>query len=681
MPLSGIARNRRSSFSEAFSGSQTLQSSLLTQSAIREGVAAGGRRGKTPHRPPLSHPKGHAVQAMQATSPCLRRGTYCPVERQHRLRALEPFAQRGLSNLLSDKRATRLLLQLLLNDMDRIGQPRDSYQPTYEDFLSDDSDPNPGMPGQAMNFSSQLKDLVVGNKTQDLQSLIQQQPDAWSAISSEELGNLLLAAVKKGYSKIVVELIQKSAAGKAAAIPMETQLELLKEARCARSSSEEMSALLNTLLPDADFPVQHLEQLFKKACAQGQHALATELSAYKNDFVKNRERRYELAIHDAAAAGDLAKLQKELDAKLGIPPLDNSLSGVAWFFNALHRWVMEIFSADAAKALVNQQMGNVSLLHAAVASNNAESVFLLLEKGADISALDRHGRTALMRAREQSSNDIENLLTQRHALEGAPVPARVPLSTQAAAGRDTVAAQASPTDESAAGRSRYRDAVKTFKTLFPDIASVLLQSEDLARELNDSKPMSLAQAELFTAGYMADFQPPQALDVRKIPSELVPQGSEAVDQLSLIGERFRNGGVTLEASREMDIHRFLDSLLNSAFADVSALPEDIRRYLGNIGLCNLLISLISDVLDKANKHADWPSASDERRKEIFITLLERKLRRHKGTGTAMKGQDAIQALYDQLLRRQIAMLENYCKAAKAASKVGAWNTTDFSHIF
>lgn len=532
-----------------------------------------------------------------------------------------------------------------------------------------------------MHFSSQLKELVVGHKIREIQSLIQQQPDAWLAISSEELGNLLLAAVEKGYSEIVVELIQKSAPGKAAAIPMETQLELIKAARLERDSSEEMSALLDILLPDADFPVQHLEQLFKKACAQKQHALATELSVYKGDFIKARERQYDLAIYDAAAAGNPAKLQKELDAMLGIPPLDNSLSGVAWFFNALHRWVVEIFSADAAKELVNRQMGNVPLLHAAVASNNAETVLLLLEKGADISAQDQQGQTALMRAREQSSNDIEILLTQRHALEGMPVPARVPASTQAAVGRDTAAAQASPTDESAVGRSSYRSAVEDFKAYFPELASLLSQSGDLARELNDDEPMGLAQTELFIAGYMADFQLPRAFDVRKIRSERVTQSLEPVHQLQAMSERFRNEGVGFEAFKEIAIHRVLDDLLNSAFTDVLALPEDVRRYLRKIGLCNLLISLISRVLDKANQHTDWLSASAKRKKELFAILFEEQLLALKEKRVATRGRDSSQSLYDQMLNRQIALLENYCRDAKAASKVDVWNTTDFSHIF
>ena len=437
-----------------------------------------------------------------------------------------------------------------------------------------------------------------------------------------------------------------------------------------------MSKLLDALLPDADFPVQHLKQLIGEARKEGKHQLITALGEYKDKFVHTREQS-ELSIYDAAAAGDPAKLLKELDAKLGIPPLDNSLSGVGWFFNALHRWMAELFAAGAAKTLVNQPMGNVPLLHAAVASGNTETVRLLLERGADMSALDRHDHNALSKAKaeEQHSGEIVNLLMERHAPDRRLGSGGVAVPTQAANGRSTTAATAA---DEAKINGPSKDAAKSFKKLLAEATSVLPQPQDLARELNGNTPMSVAQAELFTVGYMADFQPPQASDDGKRRPKRLPQSSDAVHQLQLHSESFRAEGRRLEASKETDIQHMLDRLTWALFDELLTIPNHVEKSAQAAGLCKLLIAVVEQALANARKNEDWSLPSNERRKKIFSGCLRDELSQFSKTRTNMNGQDTKQKIYEQLLNRQIALLENYCKAVDDAPTPHAGKATDFS---
>jgi hypothetical protein len=78
---------------------------------------------------------------------------------------------------------------------------------------------------------------------------------------------------------------------------------------------------------------------------------------------------------------------------------------------------------------------------------------------------------------------------------------------------------------------------------------------------------------------------------------------------------------------------------------------------------------------------DWLSATAERRKEIFAACLRRQLRGLSEKRSAIKEESASQALYDQLLRRQFALLENYCRAVGNAYTDHAVGTTDFSDYF
>lgn len=591
-----------------------------------------------------------------------------------------------------DERAIGLLFQLLLNSMNRLtyqGSPLASLgnSPilTNETSVSDDPFSGYGKSGKKNDFPSQLDTCIVANQGEHLQNLIQQQPEAWSAITAEELGKLLLQAVNKSRANMVVELIRKSAPGKAAGIPIAMQLELVEAARLKLNEQSKMSELLNVLLPDADFPVQHFKLLYAEACKEGKRELMLALSEYEKDFIQIREQD-ELPIYDAAAAGDPAKLLKELDARLGIPPLDNRLSGIDWLFNALHRWVAEVFAAGAAKRLVNQQIGNVPLLHAAVASGNTEAVRLLIERGADLAAQDRHGDTALSKAEAnagwQQNNAIVTLLRKRHAPGSRLGSVGIAATTKAASSKDNPAGQMLPHQDGMTDKPVYEDTVKSFRTCLPDVASVLSGSEDLAKELNGEQPMSAGQAGLFTASYLAEFEPLQAIDGLKSSRTAGPHTSGVIAQLHANGDNFRNVGLTLEASRADDIHRVLGSLTSIEFTDLLTTPWDIEHRLRNAGLCNLLIACVVQAVGLGRGNLDWLSATDERRKEIFTAFLSKQLRGLGKKRPGIKGEGASRGLYDQLLRRQIAVLETYCSAVNAAKVTHSKQETDFSnHIW
>ncbi|HEX8885469.1 MAG TPA: ankyrin repeat domain-containing protein [Noviherbaspirillum sp.] len=283
------------------------------------------------------------------------------------------------------------------------------------------------------------------------------------------------------------------------------------------------------------------------------------------EFVKIREQG-ELPIYDAAAGGDPARLLKELDAKLGIAPLDNRLSGIDWLFDALHRWVAELFAAGAAQKLVNQQIGNVPLLHAAVASGNTEAVRFLIERGADLAVQDRHGDTALSKAKAkayakgQQNDEIVCLLRQRHAPDFEPGSDGMAATTKAASSRHKTVGQSLAHQDGMTDKPVHEDIVKSFRTLLPEVAAVLSKSEDLAKELNGEQPMSAEQAGLFTASYLAEFEPLQAIDGLKRSRTAGLHPSGVIARLHANRDNFREFGLMLEASRPDDIRRVLGSL-------------------------------------------------------------------------------------------------------------------------
>lgn len=563
--------------------------------------------------------------------------------------------------------------------MNRTGRKPDFPQSTCDDIFSCDSAAVPGRQYKAQDFQSQLESIIVCNEPSDLERLIQLHPEAWFCISPEDLGKLLLMAVKKGRLDQVGVLITKAKPGTAEAISLDMQLELVEAARLERNSESEMDKLLNILLQAVDCPVQHLDRLLQAAMNKKYFALCTCLSLYKATLEKTRNEQYQQSIYDAAAGGDAARLQKELDAKLGIPPLDDTLAGTAWLFNMLHRWVAELLTTSAAKTLVNASMGKLPLLHAAVESGSTQAVLLLIEKGADLSTTDAYGDTALSKARSKENTEIVALLEKLHAPDRAPVPGGV--LAQAGSDRRRVAGQARPRHEGMTDRPGYSNTIETFRKLLPDVASWLSGSGDLERELNGGASMSVGQVGLFTAGYLAEFELSHGLTRQERRGTLAPQTNTVVSQLQANLEEFRAEGMRLEASKAKDIHRVLDILCSTEFSDASTIPPDIQQHLQNAGLCNLLIASVMKSVVESSKKSDWLSASGERRKGIFTAILREQLSELPKKRPDKKEQDTRQARYDQLLRRQIDLLESYCKAADAARAAHAVQATDFSNDF
>jgi hypothetical protein len=551
-----------------------------------------------------------------------------------------------------------------------------SSQSIYEDIFSDDFTGISNRRDEAQELQSQLTSIIGKDQADALQQLVQQHRETWSLVSPEELGKWLLIAVQKGHLDIVDALIRESVPATAAAISLDMQLELVEAARLGRNSELEMSQLLDALLRTVSRPVQHLALLVDKAKGQQYFAIATSLFAYKENFVKARNSQSLQSIYDAAADGDAARLQKELDAKLGIPPLDEKLTGPAWLFNMLHRWMAELFTKSAAKELVNASMKELPLLHAAVESGSKETVLLLIEKGADISTSDKHGHTALSKAEDKKNREIVALLKDLHAPDRASVPGDAPALTQAASGRRSVEGLVHRHPECTTGRPGYNDIVETFKNLLPDVASDLSRSKDLATKLNGAESMSAQQAELFSAGYLAEFVPPEAVDGQKSSRAQVSQTDDVLLQLQVNCDKFRAEGRRLEASKEEELHRGLDSLISSVFDELLPIPGHIQSQPRRAGLCNLLIALIEQAVAEARKEKGWLSPSNGARKQIFIACLRAQLQPLSNKRAAMKSQDASQTLSDRLLGRQIALLENYCKAAD-----GAGQETDFSADF
>jgi len=224
----------------------------------------------------------------------------------------------------------------------------------------------------------------------------------------------------------------------------------------------------------------------------------------------------------------------------------------------------------------------------------------------------------------------------------------------------------------------YEDIVASFKILLPDVASILSRSEDLAKELNGGKPMSTAQAGLFTASYLAAFEPPQTVDRQESLMVSLPQTNNVADQLHAKSDKFREVGLALEASKSDDIYGVLGSLTSTEFTDLWTTPWEIERRLRNAGLCNLLIACVVEAVNLGRGNPDWLSATGERRKEIFTVCLENKVRALSKKRSHAKGENTNQALYKQLLERQVILLQSYCKNVKQAEAVPARQPTGFS---
>ncbi|MFL6717973.1 MAG: ankyrin repeat domain-containing protein [Burkholderiaceae bacterium] len=559
--------------------------------------------------------------------------------------------------------------------MDRTGYKQPSSYPKHQNFFSDDFNEVSERQEGAQDFQSQLTSIICSRQADALEQLVQEQPAAWSLIRPDELGKYLLVAVKKGRLDMVAALVSKSAPGTADAISLDMQLELVEAARLERNDEPEMSRLLDVLLQAVDCPVQYLERLNQKAVNEKNFSVATALFTYKDNFVKARNGQSLQSIHDAAAAGDAARLQKELDAKLGIPPLDDNLTGTAWLFNMLHRWVAEFFTTGAAKTLVNEKMGELPLLHVAVQSGNKNTVFLLIQKGAEMSTVDSNGDTALSKARKQNHGDIVALLERLGATDR--IDALV--LTQSGSSQRKIAGQTLPQHKDRTGEPSYSDTVASFKTLLPDVASALSNSKDLAGELNGAEAMSVEQAGLFTVSYLAEFEPPQAVDGQRSRKSPVTRPDGVLSQLQANRDSFRAEGLRLEASKAKEIRAELDSLASITFAVVWTSPSDMQQRLQNAGLCNLLITCVVQAVQVSRGNSGWASVTDERRKEIFTTCLSSELSGLSTRRSAVEKEGADQERYKQLLRRQVSLLEAYCKPIGGVHTTHAKHETDFSN--
>jgi uncharacterized protein len=125
-----------------------------------------------------------------------------------------------------------------------------------------------------------------------------------------------------------------------------------------------------------------------------------------------------LTIHEAAATGNLARVQQLVAAE---PGSVNAVSadgfgplGLACFFNRpeVARYLVEQ-GADVNAPSHNAQ--RVRPLHSAVAARNSGLVSLLLEKGADINAPQANGYTALHAAAHHGDEPLIKLLLEHMA--------------------------------------------------------------------------------------------------------------------------------------------------------------------------------------------------------------------------------------------------------------------------
>ncbi len=140
----------------------------------------------------------------------------------------------------------------------------------------------------------------------------------------------------------------------------------------------------------------------------------------RNDDEAHRlaDQARELTIWEAAALGrsDLVLKLLDRDSSLvnafapdGVTPLS-----LAAFFNAPST-VRLLLDRGAEIAAVARNVMKVQALHAAVASRNAETVALLINRGADVNARQQVGYTPLMGAASGGREDLADMLLRHGA--------------------------------------------------------------------------------------------------------------------------------------------------------------------------------------------------------------------------------------------------------------------------
>lgn len=155
------------------------------------------------------------------------------------------------------------------------------------------------------------------------------------------------------------------------------------------------------------------------ASQQTEHGVSLLMFAayYRNPAIVQlfRQRRTELTVYEAAAIGDVAELQRHLQA--GTQSVDASASdgfstlGLASFFG--HLPIAEaLVKAGADVNLAARNSFKVRPLHSAAASRQLEIARLLLANGADPNVRQQHDVTPLHSAAHNGQEEMVQLLLQ-----------------------------------------------------------------------------------------------------------------------------------------------------------------------------------------------------------------------------------------------------------------------------
>jgi uncharacterized protein len=181
---------------------------------------------------------------------------------------------------------------------------------------------------------------------------------------------------------------------------------------------------------------------------------AVLLAAYyrKRDVLEFLLARHpRLNIHEASAAGDLARVRELIENDSALldshAPDGHVPLGLAAFFS--HPEIVDYLLSRGAQ--VNQRARNatsVMPLHAAVAGRNAGIVASLLESGADPNARQQGGYTPLHAAAQNGDEEILRLLLSRGAdVEALTDDGKTAAMLAAAAGRERAAGLLRPARE------------------------------------------------------------------------------------------------------------------------------------------------------------------------------------------------------------------------------------------
>jgi ankyrin repeat protein len=149
-----------------------------------------------------------------------------------------------------------------------------------------------------------------------------------------------------------------------------------------------------------------------------QSAVLTALYHNKRDEARRLADGTTLTIWEAAALGRDDRVSELLDQDAalanawspdGYPPV-----GLAAFFAGAST-VRLLLDRGAEVGATARNTMQVQPLHAAVASRNADSVALLVERGADVNARQQAGYTPLMAAAGAGRQDLVDLLVEHGA--------------------------------------------------------------------------------------------------------------------------------------------------------------------------------------------------------------------------------------------------------------------------